>query len=99
MNTEEIRKKVIERFPEYGNKSLERVIDDIEEMDDKLRLELEKFLGTGILPQLLIEGYSFERLKKEFNMNPIAAFLTFDWLKKEPEEARKALERGYDEII
>jgi hypothetical protein len=74
MNFEEIRNKIIEKFPIYSEKSFERVMDDIEEIDGGLRLELEKFLETGVLPKLSIEGYSFDRLKKEFNMNPIGAF-------------------------
>lgn len=99
MNTEEIRKNVVDKFSEYVNKSLVRVIDSIEKMYGEIRLELEKFLETGILPKLLVEGYSFERLKKEFGMNPIAVFLTLDWLKKEPGKANEALEQGYDKII
>jgi len=34
----------------------------------------------------------------EFDMNPIAGFLTLDWLMKEPEKAKLTLEQGYDTI-
>jgi len=99
MNIEAIKKKILKKFPVYDEKNIEGVSCDIEEMDKDLRMELENFLETGIAPSIELEGYSIERLKKEFGMNPIGAFLTLDWLKKEPEEAKKSLERGYDEII
>lgn len=45
------------------------------------------------------EGYSPASLAKQYNLRPVAAFLTLDWLATEPEVARKALSEGYDEIL
>ena len=53
---------------------------------------------TGNLTDLQIEGYSVKRLIDEHSMNPIAAFLTLDWLSREPEKARASLARGHDRI-
>jgi hypothetical protein len=46
-----------------------------------------------------VEGYSIERLMKEFGMNPIAAFLALDWLIRDPDTARALIKRGFDRIV
>lgn len=43
-----------------------------------------------------VEGYTAERLVKERSLTPLAALFTFDWLLREPEAARAAIERGHD---
>ncbi len=48
---------------------------------------------------LEIEGYTLARLMDEHGMKPIAAFLTLDWLQREPEKAKESLARGHDQII
>jgi len=54
---------------------------------------------TGVLDERLeIEGYTIARLVSEHSMKPIAAFLTLDWLAREPEAARASLARGHDRI-
>ena len=53
----------------------------------------------GIIPsELEIEGYSIERLINEHGMKPIAAFLTLDWLLREPQKARQSLQKGHDQV-
>lgn len=53
----------------------------------------------GIIPsELEIEGYSMERLINEHGMNPIAAFLTLDWLLREPQKAKQSLQKGHDQV-
>jgi hypothetical protein len=52
----------------------------------------------GEKPNVDIEGYTFESLMELHNMNPIAAFLTLDWLMREPERAKESLKHGYDFI-
>jgi hypothetical protein len=51
-----------------------------------------------IKPSIKLEGYTFERLTDSYKMNPIAAFLTLDWLSRDPKQARISLEHGYDFI-
>jgi hypothetical protein len=45
------------------------------------------------------EGYTPTSLAADYNLRPVAAFLTLDWLATEPDVARKALSEGYDEIL
>ena len=45
-----------------------------------------------------IEGFTLETLMTEHGLKPIGAFLTLDWLAREPEKARAAIERGHDRV-
>jgi hypothetical protein len=52
----------------------------------------------GTLPFLEVEDYSVSTLIEEHDMNPIAAFLTLDWLAREPHLAKKSLRKGHDYV-
>ncbi|MHB8628209.1 MAG: hypothetical protein ACYDBJ_10080 [Aggregatilineales bacterium] len=55
---------------------------------------------TSQLPAMpTYEGYTPASLAAQYNLRPVAAFLTLDWLATEPDVARKALSEGYDEIL
>ena len=55
---------------------------------------------TGVLDRTLeIAGYTLTRLIHGHAMSPIAAFLTLDWLDREPENAKASLGRGHDQIV
>jgi hypothetical protein len=54
--------------------------------------------NEGSLDDLVVEGYTVQRLMEEHGMNPIAAFLTLDWLMREPEKAKVSLARGHDRV-
>ena len=55
---------------------------------------------TDQLPEApTYEGYTPASLARQYNLRPVAAFLTLDWLATEPDVARKALSEGYDEIL
>jgi len=49
--------------------------------------------------QFEIEGYSMNRLLTEHNMTPIAAFLTLDWLMREPAIALASLNKGRESLV
>ena len=40
------------------------------------------------------KGYSYQTLIEKFNMKPVGAFLTLDWIIREPEIAIENLNRG-----
>lgn len=69
---------------------------------ERLRPELHEAFGlwwsTGELPRVEVEGYTVARLVKEHNLNPLAALLTLDWLLREPEVAKAAIDRGHDRV-
>ena len=53
-----------------------------------------EWIEKGILSSLTVEGWSIERLETEFGMNYLAAILTIDWLRKDPQAALAAIRDG-----
>lgn len=99
MTTEEIKQKIQGRYPDtYKGEHLEDVVSKIESMDADLREKVEKFLETGEVEDMEVEGYTAEKLISDWGMLELAAYLTLDWLRREPEEAKRALEHGFDFI-
>ena len=93
------QKRIDERYPGiYSGPQMESALESLisPSMDSEIRLHLEKFLTSGVLEDLTVEAYSVTRLKKEHGMNELAAFLTLDWLKREPEDAKASLAKGSD---
>lgn len=84
-----------QNYPEY---MLEQTADKVERLPHELSEALEEWADCGKEPDLEIQGYSYARLVKEYDMRPIGAFLTLDWLRREPEKAVAALKRGIRKI-
>ena len=82
----------------YTARGAEIVVAQLQRLDPQLATEFEKWWGDGDTPEIEIEQYTFERLQREQDMNPIAAFLTLDWLLREPKKAKKTLTKGHDKI-
>lgn len=100
MDRIQIKNLINQKFPnKYHEQGLTVVLDKIESFSSLLREEFEKYLTTGEEPSLEIAGYSFKILKEEHGMNAIAAFLTLDWLSREPEKAVASLKRGHDTVV
>lgn len=53
---------------------------------------------SGETPKIAVEGYSVASLAEKHSMKPIAAFLTLDWLTREPELAKASLHKGHDRV-
>ena len=63
-----------------------------------VREAFDSWWASGELPELEIHGYTVEKLMKEHGMNPIAAFLTLDWIQRDPAKAVESLKRGHDRL-
>ena len=100
MEIQEIKKLITDRykFGFYSEAGLDIILSGIEKLSGDLRELLEALLTGKDAPQVEVEGYTVEKLKKGHGMNEIAAVLTLDWLKREPEEAKKSLKKGHDFI-
>ena len=72
---------------------------ELEQTAPQVREAFQVWWATARPCELEIQGYTVARLMQEFQMNPIAAFLTLDWLLQEPESALAALTEGYDVIM
>lgn len=82
-------------YPASGTKL---IVDRLAILSPELYIEFEKWWISGELPSIEIEGYTIQKLINEHHQNLIAAFLTLSWLEREPNQAKDALRRGYDQI-
>lgn len=77
----------------YNSKAASMVAMEIVKVDNRLNPLVEKWL-KGEEDDFKSHGYSIFGLMKSRSMTYPAALLTIDWLIKEPEAAKKSLERG-----
>lgn len=82
----------------YPRKGAELVANKLDHLSPQIARLLEQWWITREIPALELEGYTVERLMREHSMNPIAAFLTMDWILREPTAATTSLHRGKDEV-
>ena len=54
----------------------------------------EVWLNEGTLPDFEVEGYSYQVLVNDYGMKPVGAFLTLDWLCRDPQKASLSLKKG-----
>ena len=54
----------------------------------------EAWLNEGKLPNFEVEGYSYQVLVNDYGMKPVGAFLTLDWLCRDPQKASLSLKKG-----
>lgn len=90
-----LRKLVAEKFPKLASEeNMTVILGEINEMDAEFRAHLEYFLETSEIPAISVGGYSIPRLMDEYGMNPMSALFTLDWLKRDPERARRSLKKS-----
>jgi len=83
----------------YPQAGAQLVADKLADASPDIQDAFMRWWTTGRLPDpenLEIEGYTVQRLMEEHGMKPVAAFLTLDWLRREPEKARASLKKGHD---
>jgi hypothetical protein len=75
------------------------IAERLEASDPRVRATFWRWWqGGGVDDELRIEGYTAARLVAEKGLNPLAAFVTVDWLCRDPELAAATIEAGYDTI-
>jgi hypothetical protein len=97
MDTEIIKGRLTKEFG-YPPKGAELVAHQLLQLNPRLYDEFTIWWQNGIVPEIEIEGYTLKRLMNEHSMNPIASFLTLDWLLRDPEKAKASLEKGHDHV-
>jgi len=80
----------------HSPSSADDVARELINADPRIQGAFYHWWKTGEIIEFEAEGYSVQRLVDEHGMNPVAAYLTLDWLIKEPEAALVPLERGHD---
>lgn len=81
----------------YEDDKAEEILHSLSNIDNSLIPALVEWVEKDTIADITIEGYSLKSLVDN-NMKPPAAFLTLDWLIREPDSARAAIESGYDSI-
>jgi hypothetical protein len=82
----------------YPYKGAQLVAVKLEGSAPELRRAFLKWWEMGELPELGVEGFTVSQLIDQHHLNPIAAFLTLDWLIRQPEQAKAALRKGHDHV-
>ena len=78
----------------YPSHMIEKTIEKIEHFQPKIRQSFNNWVADGIEPNIEIQGYSFSQLRRDYGMKAIGAFITLDWLIRDPGSATKSLIRG-----
>ncbi|MBN1877707.1 MAG: hypothetical protein JXA33_26020 [Anaerolineae bacterium] len=80
----------------YPLKNAALVAEKLRRCSPLVAAAFEQWWYTGVIPELSVEEYSVTQLINERKLKPIAAFLTLDWLVREPEKAKASLRKGHD---
>ena len=72
----------------YSKSNIQRLFKALSNMDKESRKWYLRFYFTGAYPAAEVEGFTVETLIKDFHYTNAQAFLVFDWLKHNPEEAK-----------
>lgn len=92
MDKERIKKILAEeQYPEF---MLEKTTDKIEAFSSVVQKAFEEWCNNKQQPNIAVEGFAFTDLVTQWGMKPIGAFITLDWLLREPENAKNALRKG-----
>lgn len=92
MNKETLIKLLKEE--DYSDHMIDATIVKLCNLQSVVADNFESWLNKGILPNLEIEGYSYQILVNDYGMKPIGAFLTLDWLCRDPQKASLSLKKG-----
>lgn len=89
--TEIIRILKEEDYPDF---LLDKTADKIDAFSSVIAIEFKEWIVSRNNPVLEIEGISYSDLVAKWGMKPIGAFITLDWLLREPALAKDALRKG-----
>lgn len=95
MNQDAMVRRLVTEFS-YPEAGARLIAEKLASSQPQIQTAIETWWDEGEAPTFEVAGYSFERLTREHNMNPFAAFLTLDWLLREPEKAVTSLQKGHD---
>ena len=93
-----LREQLIEKS-DFKEAQVDEMVKKINTLSPEIYAAFEEWFQSGKIKDIEIEGYTVESLRmKNPKMNPIAAYLTLDWLKREPVKAKIAIEQPHIEF-
>jgi len=97
MTNEEIIGMVQAKFPGiYPDDKVGILLGSLNKMSPLIKFGLEEYLKNGSNLDINLLGYSINELTTKHGMNPFAAYLTLDWIVRDPEKATASLKKGHD---
>ncbi|HAQ37888.1 MAG TPA: hypothetical protein DCQ58_05205 [Saprospirales bacterium] len=78
----------------YQKNMVERTVKKILRFESETKALFDDWLEYGNEPEITVENYTYRMLIDTFEMKPIGAFITLNWLIIEPETAKAALAKG-----
>lgn len=97
MSNDEIKNLIQSKYPDkYPDNKISVLDASLDKMTPAVRKSLENFLQSGQREDINVLGYSIDKLMNEHGMNEVAAYLTIDWILREPDQALQSLQRGHD---
>lgn len=97
MDQEEIRQRLQEEFG-YPPQGAKVVATKLSVLVSPICEAFSEWWYSGAIPALEVQGYTVQRLADEQGLTPIAAFLTLDWLQREPDKALPIVKRGPERV-
>lgn len=88
IDEKKLKDYLIEKY-DYPAFMVERTLEKVKKLDLEIYTELENWFESGKLSGIEVGGYTVKMLIDKYKMTEVGAFLTLDWLKREPEEAKK----------
>jgi hypothetical protein len=86
-----VRERLIDNF-DCKESQADGVVEKISKLAPDIYAAFEAWFNTGVIKEIEVEGYTVASLReKKKNMNIIGAYLTLDWLRREPQQAKRAL--------
>ena len=84
----------------YTEKRAEEAVQKLQTSNPAIQEAFEKWwVGEGLDEQLVVQDYTLQKLIDKHGFNPMNAFLTMDWLIREPARALRGLSRGRDHFL
>lgn len=86
-----LRKRLIDDF-DCRESQADGIVEQIGNLAPHIAAAFEEWFHTGVVKEIEVEGYTVASLREiRKNMNVIGAYLTLDWLSREPEKAKQGL--------
>ena len=93
IDTKTVRDRLVDDF-DYPEANVDMVVEKINAMSPDVYAAFEEWFNTGAIADVEVEGFNYASVKeKRAKMNPIAVYLTLDWLTREPVRAKASLAR------
>lgn len=95
-----MNEQIINILREYGYPEwmFDSLVSKLQKLSPKIRKHFNEWIIDRAEPDIDVEGYSFSSLIKDYEMTPVNAFITLNWLLLDPNEAKIALTGMTDEI-